>query len=382
MNRDIGILGWGRTAYDKKSTTPLLTYFADAARRALDSANVKMSDIDGLAIGSFQLHPDNAVTVAEQFGMSPRWAHQCTAGSGGPIAALLDAIRTIDAGKAEYVLILSGDAYDPQSLFDMMDKLTGSIRDYLTPHGFGGPNGLFALVTQKHMDRFGTTREQLGRICIDQRINAKWNDMALLQGDLTMDDYLNARPIADPLRLFDCVLACSGAEAIVVGPLDRAPAGKGVRVIAGAERYNHPADEIIPVEGGWATFRDALWADAGYGPRDMDCIQLYDDYPIMVAIQLEDLGFCEKGSAGRFLDENRFTHDGSCPLNTGGGQLSVGQAGMSGGLMLVTEAVQQLRGEGGRRQVEGARRALTSGFGMIGYGRGLAATAAVLERAA
>lgn len=379
MNPDIGILGWGRTAYEKKAQTPLINIFADAARRALENAGVSMAEIDGIGVGSFQLHPDNAVTLSEQFGISPRWAYHCTAGSGGPIAALLDAIRAIDAGKARYVLILAGDAYDPQSLFDMMDKLTGSIRDYLTPHGFGGPNGLFALITQKHMTQYGTTREQLGRICVDQRANARLNDHALLRDELTMDDYLTARPIADPLRLFDCVLACSGAEAIVVGPVDRAARGKAVRVIAGAERYNYPSDQILPTEGGWTTFRDALWVEAGVGPADMDCIQLYDDYPIMVAIQLEDLGFCDKGTVGSFLERNSFTHDGSLPLNTGGGQLSVGQAGMSGGLMLVTEAVQQLRREGGPRQVARARRALASGFGMIGYGRGLAATAVVLE---
>src|SRR5829696_8384043 len=104
--------------------------------------------------------------------------------------------------------------------------------------------------------------------------------------------------------------------------------------------------EIAPLRGGWEIFANALYADAGYGPHDMDFVQAYDDYPIMVAIQLEDLGFCRKGEVSAFLAKNTFSWDGSLPLNTGGGQLSVGQAGIGGGLLSVTEAVRQLRGEG------------------------------------
>src|SRR5690606_34441976 len=157
--------------------------------------------------------------------------------------------------------------------------------------------------------------------------------------------------IADPIRLYDCVLPCAGAEAVIVTSLDRAPAGKGVRVVTGYERHNYPQMEIAPLKGGWETFASKLYADAGYGPEDMDFVQLYDDYPIMAAIQFEDLGFCAKGEVSKFLAENTFDWEGSMPLNTGGGQLSCGQAGIAGGLLSVTEAVRQLRGEGGSRQV-------------------------------
>lgn len=378
-HRDIGIIGYGQTAYEKASDKPLLAFLADASRRALASAGLEKSDVDGLAVGSFQLPPDNAVTLAEQFGMSIGWAYLCTAGSGGPIAAVLNAVRAIEAGHADVVLCVVGDAYDVQGLFDMMDQLNSALRDYATPYGFGGPNGLFALVTQKHMNEFGTTREQFGRICVDQRANAGLNENALLRKPMTMDDYLNARPIADPLRLFDCVMACAGAEAVVIGALDRVPKGKGVRILSGYERYNHPPGAVTPVEGGWTQFCDRLWDDAGCGPEEMHFVQAYDDYPVMVAIQLEDLGFCAKGGVGQFIDANSMTHDGSLPLNTGGGQLSCGQSGMGGGLMLLTESVCQLRGEAGARQVAGAVRGLASGYGMVGYGHGLAATAAVLE---
>jgi acetyl-CoA acetyltransferase len=185
--------------------------------------------------------------------------------------------------------------------------------------------------------------------------------------------------IADPIRLYDCVLPCAGAEAVVVTALDRAPQGKGVRILSGFERHNHPPMEIAPLRGGWETFADKLFAQAGFGPEEMDLIQLYDDYPIMVAIQLEDLGFCKKGEVSKFLAENSFAWDGSLPLNTGGGQLSCGQAGIAGGLLGVTETVRQLRGEGGDRQVAKARRGLVAGYGMVGYGHGLSASSIILE---
>jgi acetyl-CoA acetyltransferase len=164
-----------------------------------------------------------------------------------------------------------------------------------------------------------------------------------------------------------------------VTTLDRASPGKGVRILSGFERHNHPPMEIAPLRGGWETFAEKLFSKAGYAPEDMDFVQAYDDYPIMVAIQLEDLGFCKKGEASEFLERNTFSWDGSLPLNTGGGQLSCGQAGIAGGLLSVTEAVRQLRCEGGDRQVANARRGVVAGYGMVGYGHGLSASSIILE---
>ncbi len=175
------------------------------------------------------------------------------------------------------------------------------------------------------------------------------------------------------------MLPCSGAEAVIVGALDRVPKGKGVRVLSGYERHNHPPGEIAPLRGGWEIFRDTLYRDAGYGPGDMDFVQAYDDYPIMVAIQLEDLGFCKKGEVGAFLERHSFAWNGSLPLNTGGGQLSCGQSGAGGGMIGLVEAMRQLRHEAGARQVKSARRGLVSGYGMVGYGHGLSTSGVILE---
>jgi acetyl-CoA acetyltransferase len=380
--RSIGILGYGETQYAKRTDRTLVDLLADASRRAMVSAGLRRDDIDAIAVCSFELPPDNAVTLAEQFGISVSWAYVGTAGGAGPIASVINAIRAVEAGDASCVLCVSGDDYDVAGHYRLMDYFNKALINYATPNGFGGANGLFGIVQRKHMETYGTRREQLGRIAVGQRASARRNENALLRGPMTIEDYLNARVIADPLRLYDCVLPCPGAEAVIVGALDRALQDKGVRVRAGYERHNHPPGEIAPLRGGWELFRDALWRDAGLGPAEMDFVQAYDDYPIMVAIQLEDLGFCAKGEIGSFLAAHTMSFDGSFPLNTNGGQLSCGQAGAAGGMIGLVEAIRQLRGEAGPFQCARAQRGVVSGYGMVGYGHGLSSSSVVLERAA
>jgi acetyl-CoA acetyltransferase len=377
---DIGILGYAESAYEKKTSRTLISMLAEVARSTLTSAGLSRDDVDGIAVSSFVLPPDNAVTLAEQLGISVSWAYFGTAGGAGPVASVINATRAIEAGHAKTVLCLAADNYDVAGHYRLMDFFNKALISYGTPNGFGGANGLFGIVQRKHMETYGTRRDELGRIAVGQRASARRNENALLRGPMTLEDYLNSRVIADPIRLYDCVLPCAGADAVVVGALDRAPAGKGVRVLAGYEQHNHPAGEIAPLRGGWELFRDRLWADAGRGPEDMDFVQAYDDYPIMVAIQLEDHGFCRKGEVGGFLARHSFSFDGSFPLNTNGGQLSCGQAGAAGGMIGLVEAVRQLRGEASPFQVTRPRCGLVSGYGMVGYGHGLSSSSVVLER--
>jgi acetyl-CoA acetyltransferase len=382
MAREIGIVGYGQTPYLKRANQPLIAYLGEATRRALASAGLRRADVDGLAVGAFQLPPDNAVTLAEQFGITVSFAWYFTAGGAGSVSAVMAAMRAIEAGQADVVVCVAGDCYDVGAHYRLMGNFNQALSNYALPHGFGGPNGLFALVTRKHMERYGTTREQFGRICVGQRASAVLNDNAMLRTPMTMDDYLNARMIADPLRLYDCVLPCAGAEAVVVAALDRVPKEKRVRVLATREQHNHPPGEVAPLHIGAQLFRDRLYADAGVGPADMQFVQAYDDYPVMVAIQLEDLGYFTAGEAPSFLAKHSFAWNGSFPLNTGGGQLSCGQTGAGGGMIGLWEAVAQLRHEAGARQIKGVKRGLVSGYGMVGYGHGLGSAAIILERAA
>jgi acetyl-CoA acetyltransferase len=377
----VGIIGYGSSVYQKGAPRSELSYFVEAGGAALGSAGLGWDVVDGLSTSSTTLQPDNAVTTAEQFGLSVTWASVSNAGGAGAVVNVLDAVRAVEAGRASHVLCLAGAAQDGRFFRERTARFNNAVGDWLAPHGFGGMNGLFGIVQRKHMETYGTTRAQLGRIAVDQRASAALNDNALLRAPMTIGDYLAAPVVADPLGLFDCVMPCSGAEAILVGPLDRVPAAKRVRLLAGRERHNHPVGEPAPLRGGWETFRDGLYAEAGLGTADIDMVQAYDDYPIMVAIQIEDLGFCAKGEVGRFLDAHCLRWDGDFPLNTGGGQLSCGQTGGGGGMIHITEAVRQLRREGGARQVARARHALVSGYGMVAYGHGLSATAMLLEGA-
>ena len=230
------------------------------------------------------------------------------------------------------------------------------------------------------MRRTGATREDFGKLCVAQRQWAQRNPLALLRGELTMEAYLAARPIASPLHLFDCVMPCAGADGFLV--MHRARAAslglRHVRVLATIERHNGFLDDPIQWRGGWALDRDALWQQAAIGPDAIDLLQTYDDYPVISMMQFEGLGFCTKDAGADFILRNHFGPGGNLPHNTGGGQLSGGQAGAAGGYLGLVEALRQLTGQAEGRTVHGARHALVSGFGMINYDRGICTAAAVL----
>jgi acetyl-CoA acetyltransferase len=178
-------------------------------------------------------------------------------------------------------------------------------------------------------------------------------------------------------------MPCAGADAFLV--LSEAKAKqlglKHAKLMGTIERHNAFASDPVQMRAGWAVDREELYAQAGAGPADMDFVETYDDYPVISLMQIEDLGFCAKGEGPAFVRKNTFTHDGSFPFNTSGGQLSVGQAGAAGGFLGMVEAIRQLTGEAGPRAVKDAKLGLVSGFGMINFDRGLGSGAAVLARA-
>ncbi len=375
------VVSYGSSPYEKKPEHELLWHLWTAAQTCLERAGIEKRDVDGLALASFS-YPGNVVTLAEHFGMRLTWGEQGVFGGASGVVALGHAADAIRAGRARCVLCLAGDAFTVASHDSMLDSFTPAMGDYLAPHGFGGANGLFALVEQRHRALYGTTREQLGRIAVTQREHALLNPNALFQTPLTMDDYLNARPIAEPLRLFDCVMPCSGAEAVLVVRQDVAvmTGRPPLEVRAMGEAHNAHPEATTSLPGGFEQYADSLFANSGVSRDDIDLLQLYDDYPIMVALQLERYGFCDEGESGEYLDGIDLSIHGDRPLNTGGGQLSCGQSGAGGGMIGVVEAVQQLQHEAGPRQVANARCGLVSGFGLVSYGKGLCTAGAILAR--
>jgi acetyl-CoA acetyltransferase len=378
----VRIVGAGQTTYAKRSPKSVQRLLYEAGSAALADAGLPWSSVDGLAVTSFKLPPDNVATVAEHLGIQARFLFQGLYGGASGVIGMAHAARAIRDGACDVVVCAAADAFDVASHNETLDHFNGSVRDFMSPQGFGGANGMFALHTRLYMERHGATREDFGRFCIALRENALRNPNALFKEALTMEAYLNAREIADPLRLYDCVLPCVGGDAIVLASERIAEKldGPKLRILAAAEIHNYQPNNVYDLPGGWLGLADRLYAQAGVGPESMEFAQVYDDYPVMCFFQLEGLGICTPGTAHRFVRDNDITVKGTFPVNTGGGQLSAGQAGASGGMIGVVEGVMQLMGRAGDRQVA-CRRGLVAGYGMVAYGRGLSSSVAILERA-
>jgi acetyl-CoA acetyltransferase len=368
--------------YMRYSLRSAHAFFARALSDLLRYAGLKKSDIDGLSIGSFTLAPDSAIGLTEHLGISARWLDNIPLGGACGIVALRRALRAVQAGDADVVACIGADTHHVDSFRTSLGSFSVFTRDAVYPYGAGGPNASFALLTAYYMRTFGATREDFGKLCVAQRDNALGYPHALFKKRLALDEYLNARPICDPLRLFDCVMPCAGAEGFLVMTQARAVALglPHVRVLATSERHNSFPEDPIQVRGGWVLDRERLYRDAGIGPEDVDFVETYDDYPVMSLMQLEDLGFCAKGDGPAFVRRHTFTNDGTFPINTSGGQLSVGQAGCAAGFLGLVEAIRQLTDRNLASPVPDARFGMAVGFGMITYDRGLCSAAALLAR--
>ena len=355
-------------------------WLARALARVLQVASLEKDDIDGLTVSSFTLAPDTAIGLTQHLGLSPRWLDHIPLGGASGVVALRRAARAVQCGDAEIVACIAGDTNHVDSFRLTLANFSQFARDAVYPYGAGGPNASFAFLTAYYMRLHGAEPRDFGKLCVAQRANALKYPHALFRKPLSLEEYLAARPIAEPLRLFDCVMPCAGAEAFLVLRQDRAQklGLPHARLLAAIERHNAFSSDPVQTRAGWALERDALYAQAGCGPQDMDFLQTYDDYPVISLMQLEDLGFCAKGEGAAFVRRHSFTWDGDFPLNTCGGQLSAGQAGAAGGFLGMVEAIRQLTGQAHERQVKDAKLGMVSGFGMINYDRGLGSGAAVL----
>ncbi len=355
-------------------------WLARALSGLLKASGLKKDQVDGLTVSSFTLAPDTAIGFTQHVGLSPRWLDHIPLGGASGVVALRRAARAVQAGDANVIACIAGDTNHVDSFRLTLANFSQFARDAVYPYGAGGPNASFAFLTAYYMRAYGARPEDFGRLCVAQRANALRYAQALFKKPLSMEEYLRARLIAEPLRLFDCVMPCAGAEAFLVMEEERAKALnlRYARLLGAVERHNAFSSDPVQMRAGWALERDALYAQAGCGPQAMDFVQTYDDYPVISLMQLEDLGFCAKGEGPAFARDHVFTWDGDFPLNTCGGQLSAGQAGAAGGFLGMVEAIRQLTGQAEGRQVRHARRGLVSGFGMINYDRGLGSGAAIL----
>ena len=369
--------------YVKRSERGAAWFIGMAFARMLKQAGLKKHEVDGLAIASFTLAPDTVASMTEYLDISPRWLEQVPmGGASGPVATQR-AARAVQAGDADIVACIGGDTATADTFAKLVEDFSRFSTDAVYPYGAAGPNVVFAMITRNYMVRYGARREDFGRICIAQRENALAAGRAIFNTPLSMEDYLDARPICEPLHLYDCVMPVAGADGFLVMAVDRARflGLPYARLLAAGERHNAWRDDDVHFRAGWRLYRDEMYDQAGLSPGDIDFLQTYDDYPVISMIQMEDLGFCEKGEAPDLVRSRPLTwNGGGLPHNTCGGQLSAGQAGAGAGFLGTVEAIRQLTSTGLPNQVPGARTGMASGYGMVNYDRCLCTSAVILGR--
>jgi acetyl-CoA acetyltransferase len=366
--------------YERYSIRSAHWFLGRLLAELLNQSGLPKARIDGLCVASFTMAPDTAVGLTQQLGVTLRWLDHIPMGGASALVSLRRAARAVQCGDARVVACMAGDTNQVDTFRQSTASFSRAAQDAAYPYGGGGPNVSFAFLTAYYMRTFGARIEDFGKLCVAQRDNALRYPNALFKKPLSLGEYVSSRIIADPIRLFDCVMPCAGAEGFLV--MRRADAERAglpyARLLGAIERHNPFPDDPIQYRGGWALDRDALYQQASIGPEDVDVVETYDDYPVINMIQFEDLGFCKKGEGPDFVRRNTFHVGGSFPFNTSGGQLSVGQAGAAGGFLGLVEGIRQVTGVRLSALVDNARHAMVSGFGMMNYDRGLCSGAAIL----
>ena len=341
---------------------------ARSARAAVADAGLKMSDIDGLCTASASAVMWS-MPVIEYLGLNPRYIDGTMIGGSSFIAHLLPAMHAIRSGQCSAVLVCYGSV---QRTSTFGRKEVVSLRPFLDPQPYEHPYqpmlpvSAYALAASRHMHQFGTTRAQLADVAVAARAWARLNPEAFMREPLTREDVLGARMVSDPLSVRDCCLVTDGGGAYVLVSAERAKdlPRKPVYVLGNATAvWNRQISSMpdLTVTSASQSGREA-YAMAGLSAKDIDVVQLYDAFTINTLLFLEDLGFCPKGEGGRFVADGAIAPGGKLPVNTNGGGLSCVHPGMYGIFALI-EAVRQLRGECGERQVPGARTAIAHGNG-------------------
>ncbi|MEM7568943.1 MAG: thiolase family protein [Pseudomonadota bacterium] len=367
--------------YEKRSDRSAAWWIGRALKALIDAAGITKSDIDGFAATSFTLHPDTSVGLIEHYCLSPRVLEWIPTGGASGVMAIRRAARAIQAGDADIVACVAGDTNNADSFKGILENFSRFSTQAVLPYGGLGPNGVFAMIMRQYMEAFGATREDIGRLAVMQRANGATNPLALLKGSITLDDYIEARPIAEPVHLLDCVMPCAGADGLLVMSTDRAKSLglPWARIDGIIERHNAFPGSAQILQTGHKIDAANLWEQANAGPGDMDFLQTYDDYPVISMMQMEALGFCAEGEAKTFVAETDMTLTGALPHNTSGGQLAMGQAGAAGGYVGLVDAVRQLTHQPLGPQIDGVRKGCVMGYGMVNYDRGLCTSAAVLS---
>jgi acetyl-CoA acetyltransferase len=354
----------GRSSLDLK---------VEALELGLDDAGLRADQIDGYVFGpgmtDFGRYGQGGEAV-KRLGLEPSFVHEIQSGGCSATACVSMACWAIEHGQAEYVAVDYGD--NPRTANMVVGQAGGAgsgtvDRDTYGAYGMYSPAADHAFAAQRHMHLYGTTREQFGHVALTQREYAGMrSDAYLHERPLTMDEYLEAKPIAEPFSRHDYCLVADGGSALIVTSTDRARAlkrgavriaGTGMSTAFGNVHRRGQYDRLA-VDGA----RDRAYAQAGITVEDIDVAEIYDCFSIAVLLGIEGYGFCERGEGGAFIADGNLRLGGKIPTNTAGGELAWSY---QQGFTPLVEGIRQVRGDGGATQVEGAETVLVTGHGGV-----------------
>lgn len=364
------IVGVGSTPYFKRGAShpqTLSELVGKAVITAVDDAGLRMTDVDGFA---FYAHGFDPGMLMETLGIPGVTFSAMITGTGGGSAGSVGLAATaVASGQATTVVCVGAVQQAAQRFGTIVASYPATPEDsFLSMAGLLTPGHMFALLARRHMHLYGTTREQFAEVALNARANAVGHPRAVMQKPLTLEDYMAAPLIADPMCLYDFCLESDGAVACVVTSAERARdlRQRPVSILAGVhggERgwgrslYWMNMPDRLFASSGHGYIAERLYAEAGVGPNDIDVAQVYDHFGPQVIAQLEDYGFCGRGEGGPFVASGAIRLDGELPINTDGGQMS---GGYIWGMGQVLEAIEQLRGSA-HNQVADAEVALVTG---------------------
>ncbi len=383
-NKDVCIVAYAETKIDRRTGKSAYELSAEVAADLYKKTKMGPSDFDGLTFSvplSECGNPFWSNYCSDYLGIGPSWIQTTDMGGGSATGNVARAAMALQSGLCETVMLICSDAPSTQSRVNY-----GSYRnEYWDPTGIQGPPGAFGLLMNRYQEQYDMDFRGLGALAVAQRNGAVKNKIAYepFRKKITIDDYLNSRQISSPLRLLDSVMFCDGANGMVMMKTSRAKRlgfTKRVYPLSYAEITNFNGADQTPdiTEVGHSVVGPAALKKAKLRPKDIDMIHPYDDFLIAVMLKLEQMGFCKRGQGSQFLRDTDIGPKGSLPINTGGGQIGCGQPGLAGGQLNLIEAVRQLMGEAGSRQVPSPRNAMVTGIGVIPYGRSWGSSTAMI----
>lgn len=382
--RDTAIIGHAEVPNVARSDRDIWEIGGDILGQLLDRTGLEKSDVDGLFLSSSGTGASSlfwAQITAENLGLELDVLQTVDVGGCSPVGCVARAAAAIDAGLCTTAFLLFADTPVNESNI----RFRNNMAEFTAPQGMIGPPADFGLLSSRYAHQFGLDEKALAKLAVAQRSHAVLNENALakLRTAISEDDYLNSRMIADPIKLLDCVMICDGGSGLLITSRARAVALKLDRFVVPigyGERSNHDLTKNLPdiTQSGHQIAGQRAFSQAGLTPDAIASFHPYDDFLIAIMLQLENLGFCGAGQGAAFIHERDWTFKGDFPLNTGGGQISAGQAGLAGGGTNLVEAVRQLFGDGGTRQVRDIRNALVTGIGYIPYARNWTSSAALI----